>query len=148
MASKARAANKNRSLVSSSSKSRDRGASRATRSPDSRSSRSNSDQDVSEPRRYAAALSYREGYSGAMSRYKGRISARAIERDFPHVVETVVPKGGLDKTLDAMHAFHKRHRIEAHTGKGRRNKNGRDYIRWCFANPEIAAKFAGQFVRG
>jgi hypothetical protein len=28
-----------------------------------------------------------------MTRYKGRVSARAIERDFPHVVETVVPEG-------------------------------------------------------
>jgi len=83
-----------------------------------------------------------------MSPDKRRVSARAIERDFPHVVETVVPQGGLDKTLNAMHEFHRRHRIEAHTGKGRRDKNGRDYIRWCFANPEIAAKFAGQFVRG
>ena len=83
-----------------------------------------------------------------MSPDKRRVSARAIERNFPHVVETVVPKGGLDKTLNAMHEFHRRHRIEAHTGKGRRDKNGRDYIRWCFANPEIAAKFAGQFVRG
>jgi hypothetical protein len=72
-----------------------------------------------------------------MARYKGRVSARAIERDFPHVVETVVPEGGLGKTLDAMHAFHKRHKIEAHTGKGRRDKNGRDYIRWCFANPDV-----------
>jgi hypothetical protein len=61
-----------------------------------------------------------------MSRYKGRVSARAIERDFPHVVETVVPKGGLGKTLDAMHEFHKLHGIDAHTGKGRRDKNGRD----------------------
>jgi len=83
-----------------------------------------------------------------MSPDKRRVSARAIERDFPHVVETVVPKGGLDKTSNAMHEFHRRHRIEAHIGKGRRDKNGRDYIRWCFANPEIAAKFAGQFVRG
>ena len=81
-----------------------------------------------------------------MSRYKGRVSARAIERDFPHVVETVVIKGGLGKTLDAMHEFHKLHGIEAHTGKGRRDKNGRDYIRWCFVNPGIAAKFASQFV--
>ena len=32
-----------------------------------------------------------------MSRYKSRVSASAIERDFPHVVETVVPKGGLGK---------------------------------------------------
>ena len=52
-----------------------------------------------------------------MSRYKGRVSARAIERDFPHVVETVVPKGGLGKTLVAMHEFHKLHGIDAHTGK-------------------------------
>jgi hypothetical protein len=55
----------------------------------------------------------------AMSRYKGRVSARALERDFPHVVETVVPKGGLGKTLVAMHEFHKLHGIDAHTGKGR-----------------------------
>jgi hypothetical protein len=75
-----------------------------------------------------------------MSPNKRRVSAKAITRDFPHVVETVAPKGG--KTLDAMHEFHRRHRIEAHTGKGRRDKSGRDYIRWCFANPEIAAKFA------
>jgi hypothetical protein len=81
-----------------------------------------------------------------MARYKGKVTARAIERDFPHVVETVVPEGGLGKALDAMHAFHKRHKIEAHTGKGRRDKNGRDYIRWCFANPDVAAKFASKFV--
>jgi hypothetical protein len=33
-----------------------------------------------------------------MTRYKHGVSAKAIERDFPHVVETVVPKGGLGKT--------------------------------------------------
>jgi hypothetical protein len=32
-----------------------------------------------------------------MGRYKGRVSASAIERDFPHVVETVVPKGVIGK---------------------------------------------------
>jgi hypothetical protein len=57
-----------------------------------------------------------------MSRYKGRVSARAIERDFPHVVETVVPPSGLGKNLDEMHEFHKRHKIEARIGKGRRDK--------------------------
>ena len=82
-----------------------------------------------------------------MTRYKGRVSARAIERDFLHVVETIVPEGGLGKKLDAMHEFHKYHKTQARTGKGRRDKNGRDYIRWCFANPGIAAKFASQFVR-
>jgi hypothetical protein len=55
------------------------------------------------------------------------------------VVETVVPRGGLGKTLEAIHEFHKRHRSQAHTGSGRRDKNGRDYIKWCFANPGIAA---------
>ena len=38
--------------------------------------------------------------------------------------------------------------FRTHTGKGRRDKNGRDYISWCFANPGIAQKFASQFVRG
>jgi hypothetical protein len=38
-----------------------------------------------------------------MSRYKGRISFKAIERDFPHHVDMPVPE------------------------------NGRDIIRWCFA---------------
>ena len=88
-----------------------------------------------------------------MSPYKRRVSARAIARDFPHVVETVVPKGGLDKTLDAIHEFHRRHRIEAHTGKGRRDKSGRDYIRWCSAltyvcfGPEadMCMQFVGQY---
>ena len=32
-----------------------------------------------------------------MSRYKSRMSAGAIERDFSHVVETVVPKGVRDQ---------------------------------------------------
>ena len=41
-----------------------------------------------------------------------------------------------------MDEFHKCHGIQAHTGKGRRDKNGRDYIRWRFANPEITQKFA------
>ena len=41
-----------------------------------------------------------------------------------------------------MDEFHKCHGIQAHTGKGQRDKNGRDYIRWCFANPGITQKFA------
>jgi len=31
-----------------------------------------------------------------MPRYKGRMSPKAIERDFPHVVEIAVPPGGLN----------------------------------------------------
>ena len=33
------------------------------------------------------------------------------------------------------------HGIKDHTGKGRRDKNGRDYIRWCFASPGITQNF-------
>jgi hypothetical protein len=55
-------------------------------------------------------------------------------------------EGGLGKTLDAMHEFHERHGIEAYPGEGRRDKNGRDYIRWCFADAAIAAAFASEFV--
>ena len=80
-----------------------------------------------------------------MSRYKGRTSSKAIERDFPHIVETIVPPGGLGKTLDAMFEFHTRNGIRAINSTGRRDENGRDYIRWCFADREIAAAFAAEF---
>ena len=43
-----------------------------------------------------------------MSRSKGRTSAKAIARDFPFVVETVVPEGGLGRDLDRMYEFHSR----------------------------------------
>ena len=79
------------------------------------------------------------------SRYKGRTSPKAIERDFPHIVETIMPLGGLGKTLDAMLKFHTRNGIRAINSTGRRDENGRDYIRWCFADREIAAAFAAKF---
>ena len=41
-----------------------------------------------------------------MRRYKGRTTARAIEKDFPHIVETVVPPAGLGKRLNDMYDFH------------------------------------------
>jgi hypothetical protein len=80
-----------------------------------------------------------------MTRYKGRQSAKAIERDFPHIVEMVVPEGGLGKRLDAMYDFHARHGVRARLGLGRRNENGRDIIRWCFADPRLAAAFPKEF---
>lgn len=41
-----------------------------------------------------------------MTRYKGRQSAEAVEKDFPHFVDMVVPLGGLGNRLDAMYEFH------------------------------------------
>ena len=61
-----------------------------------------------------------------MSRYKGRTSPKSIERDFPHIVETIVPLGGFGKTLDAMLEFHTRNGIRAINSTGRRDENGRN----------------------
>ena len=80
-----------------------------------------------------------------MSRYKGRLGAKAIERNFPHSVEIAVPLGGLGKTLDAMYEFHTHYRIRAHT-RGRRSENGRDYIRWHFADRAVARSFVTVFA--
>jgi hypothetical protein len=64
-----------------------------------------------------------------MFRYKGRTNPKEIERDFPHIVETVVPPGGLGKRLNDMYDFHAHHGIRARLGLGRRDENGRDVIR-------------------
>jgi hypothetical protein len=57
----------------------------------------------------------------------------------------VVPLFGFGKKLDAMHKWHRAMGIEAMYGRGRRDENGRDYIRWCFADPETAKAFASEF---
>ena len=42
-----------------------------------------------------------------MTHYKGRTSPKAIEHDFPHHVEMIVPLGGFGKKLDVMHEWHR-----------------------------------------
>ena len=81
---------------------------------------------------------------GTMTRYKGRMSPKAIERDFPHVVEIAVPPGGLGAQLDAMHHFHGARGIKACLGRGRREDN-LDYLRWYFTSRTTAASFAAEF---
>jgi hypothetical protein len=71
--------------------------------------------------------------------------AKSIERDFPHIVETTVPEGGLSKTLDGMYDFHRRHGIEPRIGQEWVDEHGRDHIRWCFAVPTIATLFRNEF---
>ena len=65
-----------------------------------------------------------------MTRYKGRQNAKAVERDFPHFVDIVVPLGGLGSKLDVMYD----------------DANG-SVIRWCFADLKIAEAFAEAFKR-
>ena len=76
-----------------------------------------------------------------MPRYK------FIERDFPHIVEIVVPYRGLRGKWDAMNDFHVRHGIDPHPRRGR-YKDGCRFIRWCFADREIAEAFAAKFHAG
>ena len=81
-----------------------------------------------------------------MTRYKGKQSAKYVEKDFPHFVDMVVPPDGFGNRLDTMYGFHDRHGIEAKRGHGWRDqKKGRNYIRWCFADRAIAAAFAREF---
>jgi hypothetical protein len=79
-----------------------------------------------------------------MTRYKGRTRQKAIEREFPHVVEIAVPPRGLGAQLDAMHHFHRARGIQAWIGLGRRDGN-RDYLRWYFTRPTAANAFAAEF---
>ena len=80
-----------------------------------------------------------------MTRYKGRPSAKAFKREFPHIVEVAVPRGGLGRQLDAMHTFHAERGIKACLGRGCREEN-RDYLRWYFSDPTTAASFAIEFM--
>jgi len=75
---------------------------------------------------------------------QGRANAKAVERDFPHFVDIIVPLGGLGSKLDAMYDFHTRHGVKAQRGHGRHDANG-TIIRWCFADPAIAKSFATMF---
>lgn len=79
-----------------------------------------------------------------MSSYKDRQNAKAIEKDFPYFVDMAVPPGGLEGRLDAMYEFHARYAIKPRRGHGRRDPNG-SVVRWCFADPAIAAAFAKEF---
>ena len=74
-----------------------------------------------------------------MPRYKGRAGLKVIESKFPHHIDMLVPEGGFGSRLNAMHDC-----IPAVRGQSRR-ENGRDYIRWCFADPAIAEAFASEF---
>jgi hypothetical protein len=66
---------------------------------------------------------------------------RRYERDFPHLVEIVVPERGLRNKLEVMRDFHARHDLKAHLPRGH-YEDGRRYIRWRFADLEVAKAFA------
>jgi hypothetical protein len=73
------------------------------------------------------------------------MSFKAVEKDYPHHIDMIVPPRGLGNRLDAMYAFHARQGIRAHRGHGSHNSE-RTVIRWCFADPQIARAFAAEFL--
>ena len=75
-----------------------------------------------------------------MTPYKGRQSAKAVERD----LDVAVPDWGLRRRLDDMYAFRSRHSITAQRGSGHR-EGEQHYTQWCFADPDLAAAFAKEF---
>jgi hypothetical protein len=50
-----------------------------------------------------------------MTRYKGRISTKAIEQAYPHIVQMIVPLGGFGKKLDEMYEWHRARGIQDQT---------------------------------
>jgi hypothetical protein len=57
----------------------------------------------------------------SMPRYKARTSAQAMEKDFPHIVQMIVPLGGFGKKLDDMYEWHWAKDTEAMRGDGWRS---------------------------
>lgn len=83
-----------------------------------------------------------------MTRRKGEITSRQIDRDFPHQVEIEIPPGGLRKRLDGMYAFCRGNDFRTRGIGRQRIETGRDGMRWCFTTAEAADAFQAQFGGG
>jgi hypothetical protein len=69
-----------------------------------------------------------------------------IKRDFPHIVEIVVPSRRNRRKWDAMIRFHACQNVQPHRNHGR-YKDGCLYARWYFADSELAEAFAAKFAK-
>jgi hypothetical protein len=77
-----------------------------------------------------------------MARRRGETTGRTNERDFPHIVELPVPRGGF--TSFPIDAFHQDRGIEIKQGQGS-YEEGQFYVRYCFADPLVADEFRARF---
>ena len=76
-----------------------------------------------------------------MTRYKGRPDAKSLARDFPHIVEMLLPPTGFGNRLNAMFDWHTANGIESQRGPERREVVDHDiryFVRWCFADRATA----------
>ena len=79
-----------------------------------------------------------------MSRRKGEITGHMNERDFPHLVELVLPPGGFrDQSLE-FNAFHRERRMPIRRGRGR-HEGEQFRVRFCFPDVATADAFRDRF---
>jgi hypothetical protein len=80
------------------------------------------------------------------------------ERDYPHIVEVMVPPASKLATLEAawawhqtynaMHEWHRTRFLESRTGHGRTEEQNREFVcfvRFCFKDPRDAEGFKARF---
>lgn len=79
-----------------------------------------------------------------MARRKGERTAAMNERDFPHIVSTLMPEGGFGKRLFDMYEWHKARGLDYLRGR-RERRHDREYSRLCFPDRETAQAFAAEF---
>jgi hypothetical protein len=78
-------------------------------------------------------------------RYKGQITSRQIDRDYPYQVEIAIPEGGLGTRLNAMHEFCRGADFQTRGVGEKRLRTGRDGVRFCFKTPDLAEAFQARF---
>jgi hypothetical protein len=79
-----------------------------------------------------------------MTRRKGEITGLMNERDFPHLVELALPRGGFRTDTAEFDAFHREHGLPIRRGRGRQESE-QFYIRFCFPDVAIADAFRDRF---
>ena len=79
-----------------------------------------------------------------MSRRKVEITGLMNERDFPHVVELALPRGGFRSRSSEFEAFHRELGIPIRRGRGR-YETEQLYVRFCFPHTTAADAFHDRF---
>ena len=79
-----------------------------------------------------------------MTRCKREIVGLSNKRDFPHLVEPVLPPGGFRSVFLEFDAFHRERRIPVRRGRSRHEAE-QSYIRFCFPDAAAADAFRNRF---
>jgi hypothetical protein len=80
----------------------------------------------------------------SMARYKGSTKTPSVERDYPNIVELIVPLKGFGNTLNKMQAWHQARELKQRQGCGR-YAEPHWYSHWRFTDPRDAKEFQAAF---